>query len=99
MADDLATLRWRKSSRSGGGNQCVEVAVTDDAVFLRDTKNRSSGHLVATEKEWQSAKALEHKGCGARAAAYSKRVRAELLPGRRKATLGHGCHRVFAGRF
>lgn len=37
---DLSPAEWRKSSRSGGGNNCVEV--TDDflhVVAVRDSKN------------------------------------------------------------
>lgn len=41
---DLSTVRWRKSSRSGGNNgNCVEVAHTFDAV--RDSKNPAGGVL------------------------------------------------------
>jgi hypothetical protein len=33
-------LVWRKSSRSSGeGGNCVELAVTTGAVFVRDSKN------------------------------------------------------------
>ncbi len=34
-------LTWRKSSRSGGGTNgnCVEVAFTQSAVAVRDSKN------------------------------------------------------------
>lgn len=37
---------WRKSSRSGSAAQCVELAVTDRATGVRDTKNREGGTLV-----------------------------------------------------
>ncbi|MGW5050469.1 DUF397 domain-containing protein [Actinokineospora sp. NPDC004072] len=37
---------WRKSSRSAGGGQCVEVAVTPTAAALRDSKNPDGGVLV-----------------------------------------------------
>jgi hypothetical protein len=41
---DSRTTTWRKSSHSGGGNQCVEVGIlpTGD-VAVRDTKDRSAG--------------------------------------------------------
>lgn len=36
---------WRTSSRSGGGGQCVEVAITPDVVAIRDSKDRHGGEL------------------------------------------------------
>ncbi|TDD36878.1 DUF397 domain-containing protein [Actinomadura sp. KC06] len=37
---------WRKSSHSGGeSGQCVEVALTDAVIGLRDSKNPEAGHL------------------------------------------------------
>jgi hypothetical protein len=43
---------WRKSTYSGGGNNCVEVAegVTDIAV--RDSKNPDGGDLVFSAAAW-----------------------------------------------
>ena len=43
---------WRKSSHSGGGNDCVEVAYTPAAVGVRDSKNPAAGVLVFTEAQW-----------------------------------------------
>jgi uncharacterized protein DUF397 len=44
---------WRKASRSGtGGGQCVEVALTDAAVGVRDTKARELGHFTVDRQQW-----------------------------------------------
>jgi hypothetical protein len=45
---------WRKSTRSGGGSNCVEVAVAGGgkAVGVRDSKNRDGGILVFSPAEW-----------------------------------------------
>ena len=45
---------WRKASRSNGngGNNCVEVAFLDDAVAVRDSKDRQGPALMFTQAEW-----------------------------------------------
>ena len=32
-------LKWIKASKSMGGNACVELAASGDAILLRDSKN------------------------------------------------------------
>jgi hypothetical protein len=51
-AMDLTRAAWHKSTRSSGNGNCVEVAMLDDAVAVRDTKDRSGPVLVFTPAEW-----------------------------------------------
>jgi len=45
-------LIFRKSSYSGTGNNCVEVADVPGASAVRDTQNRDAGHLLFPDAEW-----------------------------------------------
>jgi hypothetical protein len=48
-------LAWFKSSYSGTqGDDCVEVAVTGQAVLVRDSKDTTVPHLTLTRAEWAS---------------------------------------------
>lgn len=51
---DLVGALWRKSSRSGGEGQCVEVAFLGDGrVAVRDSKDAGHGPaLMFTSAEW-----------------------------------------------
>lgn len=46
-------LTWFKSSRSGGAQNCVEVAAVPGAVLVRDTKDRQGGTLHASATAWE----------------------------------------------
>ena len=45
---------WRKSSHSGGGNDCVEFAALDAAAAVRDSKNPDGPRLRFASGEWQA---------------------------------------------
>jgi hypothetical protein len=53
---DLTGAVWRKSTRSGGNGNCVEVAkdlpYAPGLVAVRDSKDRNGPALVFTTAEW-----------------------------------------------
>ncbi|MFJ6197271.1 DUF397 domain-containing protein [Micromonospora sp. NPDC092111] len=55
MADSTGA-KWRKSTRSGNGGNCVEVATNllarQDAVFVRDSKDPQGGQIAVTARSW-----------------------------------------------
>lgn len=55
-------ITWRKSSRSTGGGNCVEVGFVPAAVAVRDTKDRDSGTLAVSCGEWSSFLARVKQG-------------------------------------
>ncbi|GLW10105.1 hypothetical protein Misp01_52340 [Microtetraspora sp. NBRC 13810] len=62
------SLVWRKSSYSGGGNDCVEVAEQDEMILVRDSKDPGGPVLRFTGREWfafwRGMKAGEFDGVG-----------------------------------
>jgi hypothetical protein len=56
--------RWRKSSHSTAGNNCVEVAQAGTAVGVRDSKNPAAGHLTFSGNDWGKFLAdVKHGAC------------------------------------
>ncbi|WP_156726509.1 DUF397 domain-containing protein [Streptomyces apocyni] len=53
-AGDASELEWFKSSYSDSSNinDCVEVAVTQGAVYVRDSKNTVGPQLALTPTAW-----------------------------------------------
>ncbi|WP_304453818.1 DUF397 domain-containing protein [Nocardiopsis sp. YSL2] len=43
---------WRKSSYSGAGKECVEVADVESGALIRDSKQPELGHLTFHSGEW-----------------------------------------------
>ncbi|MEC3958133.1 DUF397 domain-containing protein [Nocardia sp. CDC153] len=55
MSVELSGARWFKSSRSGAGKECVEVAwLAAGRVGVRDSKNPAGPALVFGAAEWRS---------------------------------------------
>jgi ABC-type amino acid transport substrate-binding protein len=50
---DLSRTAWRKSTFSKV-NSCVEIALFDSCVAVRDSKDRSGAVLVFTAADWDA---------------------------------------------
>jgi hypothetical protein len=50
---DPSTAPWRKSSYSGNGNNCVEVAAADGLIAVRDTANRDDVTRIFALRTWR----------------------------------------------
>ncbi|NHD18993.1 MULTISPECIES: DUF397 domain-containing protein [Actinopolyspora] len=48
------TSRWRKSSYSDNGANCVEVAALPGAVAARDSKDRAGAVLTFDRQQWRT---------------------------------------------
>ena len=59
---ERASLAWRKSSLSGNGPGCVEVAVTPAMVYVRHFQNEAGPVLEFRLTEWAAFLAGVHLG-------------------------------------
>jgi hypothetical protein len=51
---DLTTANWRKSSRSSGQANCVEIARVADRTAVRDSKNPDGPVLLFGNVDWSA---------------------------------------------
>ena len=59
---DLSTVRWRKSTFSGAGGNCVEVAPTADGVIIRLSKHPAAGTITFSHAAWAAFVREAHDG-------------------------------------
>ena len=62
MISDLSGQRWRKSSRSGAGNDCVELVVANVGAAVRDSKNPVAGHVAFDAPRWDAFMGVVKEG-------------------------------------
>lgn len=60
---DLTGAIWRKSTRSGNGNNCVEVATNvEPGVLVRDSKDPAGAVLGFARSDWTAFTVGLHQG-------------------------------------
>jgi hypothetical protein len=62
FSESLSGLRWRKSSHSGGGNDCVEVAFVAGGAAVRDSKDPEGGAFRLPASGWRGLLAAVRPG-------------------------------------
>ncbi|MET8983279.1 DUF397 domain-containing protein [Streptomyces sp. NPDC004539] len=48
----MQTLNWLKSSYSGDGSNCVEIAPSPTTLHIRDSKTPATPHLTFLHSTW-----------------------------------------------
>lgn len=48
-----STLVWRKSRASGGNSECVEIALSNSSVLVRDSGDRLGTRLTFSPAQWR----------------------------------------------
>lgn len=59
---DLSRAPWRKSSYSGNGNNCVEVAARGRRVAVRDTTDQDGTTEIFSGQAWRRFTARVRRG-------------------------------------
>ncbi|WP_324784149.1 DUF397 domain-containing protein [Streptomyces sp. H51] len=48
----MQAIHWQRSSHSGDGSNCVEIATTPSVIHVRDSKRPTAPHLTLTPTTW-----------------------------------------------
>ncbi|MFE6283124.1 DUF397 domain-containing protein [Streptomyces sp. NPDC057877] len=48
----VPTIHWQRSSYSGDGSNCVEIATASTTIHIRDSKHPQGPHLGITRTTW-----------------------------------------------
>jgi hypothetical protein len=80
MADQESAPEWRKSTASGIGADCVEVATWRSSVLVRDSRNKAGAVLELTYSQWLGLLSLIKNGDACRSLARSCLVPIRHLP-------------------
>ncbi|MFF0017914.1 DUF397 domain-containing protein [Streptomyces sp. NPDC005374] len=48
----MQPIHWQKSTYSGDGSNCVEIAAAPAAIHVRDSKNAEGPHLAFPTAAW-----------------------------------------------
>jgi hypothetical protein len=51
---NLLNATWRKSTYSAANGTCVEIAVAESVVGVRDSKKADAGHLTVPAAVWNA---------------------------------------------
>jgi Domain of unknown function (DUF397) len=48
-----SSLVWRKSRHSGASGGCVEIALSESSVLVRDSRNHLGARLAFSSAQWR----------------------------------------------
>jgi uncharacterized protein DUF397 len=61
MSIDLTGVTWRKSSRSNGEGQCIEVAGLDNPIWVKSTRSNGQGECVEAATDGRTVAVRDSK--------------------------------------
>ncbi|GGZ21956.1 DUF397 domain-containing protein [Streptomyces poonensis] len=60
----MQPFHWRKSTYSGDGSNCVEIATTPTTVHIRDSKKAGGRRLTVASSAWKAFISYAAAGTG-----------------------------------